>query len=673
MTEPSTQYPAWILERSFGGLGTAVSPVANTRHSNWPEGRVAPMAKEACAQLVKACNSDERASLPCFVFLVGGAGNGKSKIAGDTVQLIDGVRLGEPGRFAQRIFDYRLGSGRHLKVVNDATIPSATDNGKPALGSDIAAAIGNSSHLLACVNRGVLIGEATSPEVGSTPNEVAAALITHWLLDMSPERETDIVAETRLETFSDTSCSHYAFAKLFIDGEATAIIHVVFMDQASLLETWPTVGDSPGEHLSHDALAPSDIAQVPVLSRDHSGGPTAEFAQPLQQLAQTMLGGEPWSETDPIKANGWCAVLRGAEVISGSHFTYRELWALGSHSLVGPCTAADLEKLHTWIASKRAVAAASDKEAALRALVSLSSLRSHMMLFDAGRGSVSGCPADTYSWPATTNEALKAVCHADPLREFGPGDGKEYTMLVDLLAGIEDGRSRPGRSLAEADPLIEAYWTGFDTEFENAIAGLVDPENSKATLKHRNEILAWYGRYMFRLVGMARGWPAHVSLISKWQESWTEARSKQLLPLEIEKALMQIILPSRIDSNDTFFPALRSRVDMTPSGGTALEIEVERGDFKIDIRTSGYSIIATLKDRTRSEGTRVETLLDFHLLREALAKDDGRGFTDSLSVIEPRVERVRAGLLAAQAGKKGEAQRYQARLSGRPIEFRMKG
>ena len=112
---------------------------------------------------------------------------------------------------------------------------------------------------------------------------------------------------------------------------------------------------------------------------------------------------------------------------------------------------------------------------------------------------------------------------------------------------------------------------------------------------------------------------------------------------------------------------------MTPSGGTALEIEVERANFKIGIRTSGYNIVATLRDQTRSDAAPIETLLDFHLLREALTKNDGRGFTDSLGVIEPRVERVRAGLLAAQASKQGQAQRYQARLDGRPIEFRMRG
>ena len=125
------------------------------------------------------------------------------------------------------------------------------------------------------------------------------------------------------------------------------------------------------------------------------------------------------------------------------------------------------------------------------AVVSLSSLRSHMLLFDSGRGPGSGCPAESYDWPATTNEALRAVNHADPLREFGPRDGKEYTGLVDRLAGIEDGHSRPGEVLSEEDPLIAAYWTEFDTEFENAIAELVNPENSKATLKRRNEILAY--------------------------------------------------------------------------------------------------------------------------------------------------------------------------------------
>ena len=73
----TTNYPAWILERSFGGLGTAVSPKSEGYTGNWPDGRSSPLSREACDALVAACNGGAGEDDPnVMVLLVGGAGNG---------------------------------------------------------------------------------------------------------------------------------------------------------------------------------------------------------------------------------------------------------------------------------------------------------------------------------------------------------------------------------------------------------------------------------------------------------------------------------------------------------------------------------------------------------------------------------------------------------------------
>jgi len=116
-------YPDWILERSFGGPMVADTPGNKPDSHHWPQGSSASAASECCDLLVDACNRKKRDKESVFVFLVGGAGNGKSYLANKVTNIIIGQREGEPGRFASRTYDYNLGNGGFLRVVNDATIP----------------------------------------------------------------------------------------------------------------------------------------------------------------------------------------------------------------------------------------------------------------------------------------------------------------------------------------------------------------------------------------------------------------------------------------------------------------------------------------------------------------------------------------------------------------------
>ena len=101
----TTTYPAWILERSFGGLGVAVSPNSEQLEGSWPDGPSSPMSREASNALISACNGGAGWNDPrCMVFLVGGAGNGKSKLAADTVKAVKGKFIGKGRSFAQRTY-----------------------------------------------------------------------------------------------------------------------------------------------------------------------------------------------------------------------------------------------------------------------------------------------------------------------------------------------------------------------------------------------------------------------------------------------------------------------------------------------------------------------------------------------------------------------------------------
>ena len=86
---------SWVLERSFGGLGAAVSPESAAGSHNWPVGPTPPMSGAVCDALVQACSRSGGDDEPiCISVLVGGAGNGKSKLASD-VDRISGVYVGD--------------------------------------------------------------------------------------------------------------------------------------------------------------------------------------------------------------------------------------------------------------------------------------------------------------------------------------------------------------------------------------------------------------------------------------------------------------------------------------------------------------------------------------------------------------------------------------------------
>ena len=666
-------YPAWIVERSFGGLGTAVSPNSALRQGNWPNGPSSPMSYEACSALVAACNGGAGADDPrCMVFLVGGAGNGKSKLAADTVRAIEGAFIGEARAFAQRTYHYCLEAGGRLCVINDATIPPQDQHDTPLL-RDLNEALAAGDHLLACINRGVLIGETGNlGSSGHNPSACTASEIVRWLLSgENPAFDSKEVSVRLID--ENITPSHYSVAQVCVGAIPRATLHVVYMDRASLLEDWPSAAPEPGDYRNTLSFGAIDV--IPILARNqHSSA--AAFEGCLRSAAETYAATVSCHPLDPIRANaltlskprgarGWCALLRGAEIVAGTHFTYRELWALFAHSVVGPITGEGLQKLADWVGKRLIEVEESTGDVRLSALLGLGTLRAHMLLFDAGRWSPDLSDyVGEYSWPSTTSEALKSAHLADPLRHFGPDDGHDMAQLAERLSSIEEGQL-PGSRLSKEDEDVAACWTRLDAEIEKSIRDEIDPQNDMSSLRKRNSILAWYGRYMYRLVGLARGWPAHCTIVNKWQNAWINAKKNQRLPAQLQEAILDIVAPSSGRGNETFFTFLQPRVDAGEEAADRAMVALPRGQFEIAARTEGDRIELEISHTGRGDGPPAAVAaLDFHLLREASARSNGHGFTDSLTLIEPRVERIRASIVAHQLSLPANRHRFKFTYRG---------
>ena len=688
-------YPSWITERFYGGKDTAEGPLTERQSEKWPEGPNAPMVDGVCNILIDKLKSFNSHKKPCLVFLVGGAGNGKSRIARavyERIKCMGGHLKTSKSEHAQRSYECELNTNNQiLKIINDATIP----NQDQTLLRDITFALRETSCLLVCVNRGVLLSNPPNIPINKSCDEFTAALlIRKWLRGDNELKDGNVELQ-----FDKQRQSHYAFSSIYINEICRGFSHVVYLDQASLLEPG-TTSESQQIKVADTPLDAEPLKMEPIFSRCHEKGGSARFAETLSKFAQTyfkeyaeQLGNTPFdpvyanakSLSSPICASAWCAMLRGAEIISGSHFTYRELWALASHAIVGPCgpNNKSLKDLRRWVSKRLSAVYKTEQKInenkivsvkELNNIVSLSTLRTHMLLFDADRNDVLDWWPNSsfYDGKIINKDALSSVALCDPLRDFGDRDGSSHKDMLDRLNVMDNFASvteiLPGKNLSEEDPLVAAYWNNFDTLFEKAIAMLVNPEYEYAMQVKRDRYLDWYGKYLFRLVALSRGWPAHSRIVDIWQKIWQDAIDGVGLSEAHTDKIRSILLPTE-DQKYSYLPILRPSIDLISPGETVLTLGVRLNRLDFAVKATGNSIYLSLSNPGHDPQVIAETTLDFHLLREALIKQNKHGFSESLELIEPRVDRIRSSVASSEINS-CENSRYQARSGGNsPICF----
>lgn len=652
-----SSYPEWIMGRSFGGARVADASGAGTTDGSWPRGETAPAAEACCRLLVDACNENEPGNESLLVFLVGGAGNGKSFLAREVTNEIHGERLGQRDRFASRTYRYRLKNDKELDVVNDATIPPDKETQcRDYLVRDIERVLENKGNLLACVNRGVLVSELNNlgdAKVGCLYG--IAGKLVRWLLEDTVDTvEGD--SDWRLEVQeNDKKGEYYKCCSLAGPDAFQATVHVAFMDQVSLLEPRPT----EGYHRVGPPcvpLRPGNVVVAPILSADRAssdlpahGVLARYFEKVLDSVPDCSY---PGGDIDPVHANitalrdsqvlhGLCSVLRGAEIISGSHLTYRDLWGLAVLATTGPVVPGGLSDYAELVKdlAHRSTDPSAEPVSRLLAVVALASRRFHMTLFSASLPAVQGKPPAQSSYPPV--QAMAALAMADPLVSLR---GDIVDKVRDKLL-LLDERAGPGARLASEDPLFQKAWGPLDQLLENTLLEWLYEGDEGPGFRERNELLSWYGHYLFRLYAVVHGSPGHAELVNKWQETWNKVHSPGG---ELTRALKRLLFTSfEPDGGDTFLPLFSPRVAPIVKGddGKRVAVRIQSDRYWWSLDTRGDSIIARLNRNDAGEGARAELVLDFPLLREVFARAEGLGFTDAAIDVEPRVERMRAEIL----------------------------
>nr|WP_157497757.1 hypothetical protein [Leifsonia sp. Leaf325] len=643
-----------LWERATGGGDVAARPDAGV--SSWPVVARAPGVDAAWAWLAEGVESGAR---PRAVFLIGGPGAGKSHAA---AAVVERLKVADQSRsvLANRSYDYVVGEQK-LTIINDATIRGDEPHRETPLARDFGDALKYGSHLLACVNRGILIEESAEIRAGASGEGLGAGIVA-WLqqLDDVDLRDTDSSEPWSIRTtFAESYVRSAVIAK---NGDAVADLVAVYVDVCSLLEREPKVSiESSGSGNVLISANPYSIGDV----RDQN----ARLASPggnllaaiLESIGKEGEHSEDANFLNPLIANeislsheqvraGALAVLRASEIISGQRFTFREMWGAAVRLLVGnaPERIAG-DHIQSLIASLQPTA--ESPYARFLQVRELADLRYSQALFDAAGVWAFGAE------DALRNPVTKLTWAADPLRDTDPGHFDPVEPTSGWATPIAEAFSGPVASGSPLETLVDSLprddqfhkaITAFDWSVDTAFVSAV--QMNGLTDRDRFELIAWYGAYLTRLYAVANGISAFRRDVASWTTVWHLSPG---VPSDIASHLRTLLRPKKGSDSDSVsvIPVFDSRTYPIVGDVDTPKLALRSGDFELETERAGERIQLRVLERGRVVSS---IALDFPLVREAAScVGNTMGITDVSDDVSPRLERFRSMRLLPEQVRSG--------------------
>lgn len=609
-----------LQKRAFGGEDVATRPGAED-DDWWPTAPLLPGVKDSIDDFIDEMGTEDLR----IVFLLGGAGNGKSFAARSLGKAI-GLEVPDADALARRIYRAHR-NGAQVELLNDATIAPSSDYASSqnvALAHDMERWWEASSRepvaAFCCVNRGIVIDELRALKGGEFSISPLPATVLEWLA--SPRTDVVGLLGATLEPPKQALGDYHSELRFSLDGRSIRI-SAVSVDGYSLL----TQDDGRSR-------AGNLFQQVVERCRDEALGRPADC--PIRANVQQWL--------TPSAIVSWENVMDHAEIASGRMHSYRDIWGLAALSILGPRfsttdgSSSLLDHLDLYLGKARGSSSLRER---LDALLELAHFRVHNALFRApiptGRNAVPGYPPST---PAHLGLSL-----VDP-SSWGSSKSRavEDAMQSVALEGM------PSTPLLQQG-LLDGCWSEFDELLERALVEYVGSHDCPDVVRRR--LVSWYGGYLTRMVGLATGHLGNHAAVKQWKLCRDIcAKGTGKLPLEFGRALRSLIFPQHDDApqDSIVIPAFAARVEpLQPkrdSAGPKLLEVVPHGAINLQILRQGGRILleCTLAGEAEVIG---QLVLDFHLVREALAcRGERTGQTESSSHVEPRIERCRASSLA---------------------------
>lgn len=633
-----------VLDRATGGSDVASQPNADDKIL--PVVHRAPGVDESIKWLLE---DGDRAKM---LFLVGGPGAGKSHAASFAVRGLEPQSV-ESSELAERVYLYSAGK-RNLRLINDATISSAEFRDNP-LANEIKRALLNGELLIVCVNRGVLVEELATLGLSGSGDEEPERAILRWIASANDyaegllsedEQEGGVIVTSLDEGYLVTGSAN-------LNDQILADLVTVNLDACSLLEISPKVELIEDHADAAKVLVPKPYKLERFRDRKKLANSDMPAGELLSETISALGSSAPYEASrNPFAANiaslksehvqsGLLNVLRSAEVVTGSNFTFRDMWGVISRVLVG-----DASQQLGWRDSVSTIDGLWDRAAGpIDTFVSMQKLASYrysQALFGVGNDF-----ADDIR--SAGDPITRRMCMVDPSRDSIPGtldwdipSSGWSTPLSDAFAGPVDSGSpleTLRRSLSAEDPFRQIV-QAFDEELDRTYVDVL--EDSRLSERQRAGFIAWYGRYLMRLYALSNGVSAFRSEIDEWTLAWSLAPS---IPSSLETCLRTLIRPTRDKASQPAIPALASRVEPIVGEHVAPRIARTSGTFELVTRREGDALLLGIREAGRQSPW---IPLDFSLVRHAMSCTGGSiGLTEVADVTSPRLERFRSTQLLA--------------------------
>lgn len=635
---------AALWERSTGGADVADRP-GHSKKSHLPVAPRPAGVEEAASWFA---HNLEGATVPKFLFLVGGPGAGKSHTASNLVKKYKKVAPADDD-LAHRKYTYAVGN-RRLQLINDATIPSNSMTVGPLV-QDLLESIANEDHVIACVNRGVLI-EETNYFAGKDLAELTSGeVIAKWLVTS----ETNDSSDNQWQMHDDLNLDYIRSGFLLNESRQIAEIVAVFVDVCSLYEVKPLPQLTQANETVANAYRTNyEIAdffsRAEISVEQYPAG--ALISEVINNIS-TFTFDDIDEKFNPIAANisalssastqrSLLSIVRASEIVSGQRFTYREVWGVLARVIVGGLTETiESSGLQEYVISMQSSARTQVEH--FKHMRKLAELRYSQALFGIDEN-IGAMESDSKRNPVT-----RLTGRVDPMRDAVAGKrslGKNKgwaTPVTEAFSGpaVAGSPLQTLEGILGPDDLFTEMVQPFDRELDAAFAAVMGVDSLPEA--QRFDLIHWYGAYLGRIYAVTHGIPAFEREVALWIEAWY---SKPNLPSELKTGLHTLLRPKRnpIKENSvSMIPLFDSRTN--PIVGNQIEPKLALQTFEPDMQTlvEGEELFLVLNEKTEDIA---KMPLDFAFVREATScSQDYEGMTELTETTSPRLERFRASLL----------------------------
>lgn len=626
-----------LWDRSTGGANVAAEPHLETSNLWFSGPRPAGMSE--AAKWFKESIQSTNTSLA--LFYVGGPGAGKSHAAAEIVQEFEPVDKINDG-LAHRKYKYRSGTN-NITLINDATIRDFEAKGE--LAGDISGMLQNGNHLIACINRGVLVEELAT-ERNYADLDYLSRIVLEWL--HNPEQGPD---PSKIE-IEPNGTEYLSSANVFVEGKLKATLVAVYVDTCSLFETAPTVNINVRNDRNIFSSTSYQIEQLPnrsnlAVEKMPAGEVLAMVISDISNQFTNLDG------IDPISANlktlstteakkGILSILRGSEIVSGQLLTYRDLWGAIARCILGtlPEHGSKNESLD------RMSKFADEEISEFSDIKKFAESRFSQALYR---------PAEMYDTQAhlKRHPVLKLTAKIDPVIDSRKNRDNGTNETISIAELINDAFSRYGESYSPLGFLMEGELgrykkmvMPFDWMIDNLFQVQLDKQRDNP--RAIRSATSWYATYLRRFFSTIQGMPAYQEELSAWTDAWNMS---PLIPSQLESGLETLLIPRRhanAVNSKSVLPILESRAVPIIGNLKSPRLAITADNVQLSTTRSGEKIFLNLSDR----GTIVGKMsLDFALVREALASSCNEpAITEVSGMTAPRLERFRATRLVSHQG-----------------------